>query len=160
MWDAIEQELGSDVWDQWDEYWDLEGAEQRAYWNSHPDIQRYGDIKEFWQGLIAQSLVRIDGRIRDVSPELRNSVGLTAGQQGIAGGIGTERLPAYSWAEWGDILGTSMARLVADYAIYGEQLPDSAMYKLGRAGADLGIDNPFLVLELASQAAVMNYANP
>ena len=155
MWNAVEQELGSDIWDKWDEYWALPaGSARRAYWAANPELSRYHAVKAFWQQLVAERLVAIDGKLRDIKPELRDSVGLTAGQEAIVGGLGRETLPSMSWGEWQEALGGNLSRLILD-SVQGDVLPKSAMDRLKDTAEGLGISNPYLALQLAQQAAQM-----
>ena len=153
MWGDIERKLGSDIWDKWDEYYRQEGAEKRAYWNAHPELEQYRQLRAGWEPIVAQRTVDAGAKLRDVPPELRRGE-LGLGQQDLAAGLEAQNrgLPQISWDDWQDVLGTSLSRLVADYALHQDQLPGSAIRSLEDAGAEFGIENPYLVLELASQA--------
>ena len=153
MWADIERKLGSDIWDKWDEYFAREGPERRAYWNSHPELAQYGDLRDSWDPIVAERMVTIGGKLREVRPELRELFGATSTQEAIAGGPGFEQLPQLPWDEWVQILGPSLSRLVEDYALLDDAIPASVLSRLGQVGDGMGIDNPNIILELAAQSA-------
>jgi hypothetical protein len=80
MYKAIEEELGTDIWDQWDEYNAIPEEERRSYWRSHPDLGRYMDIKEDWQDLIAVNTINVGNMIK---PGPGPSVRAIMGEMGI-----------------------------------------------------------------------------
>ena len=153
MWAYIERKLGSDIWDKWDEYFALEGPDRRVYWNSHPELRQYGDLRDSWDPIVAERMVAIGGKLREVRPELRELFGATSTQEAIAGGPGFEQLPQLAWGEWVQVLGPSLSRLVSDYALLDDEVPQSVLSRLGQIGDGMGIDNPNVILELAAQSA-------
>ena len=65
MGDAIEKEVGSDIWDKWDTYWflvDIDPKEARAYFKANPELERYGELKDQFVPLIEQKAIQI-GRL-------------------------------------------------------------------------------------------------
>jgi len=153
MWNAIRDELGPDIWDKWDEYYQLAGSEQRAYKAEHPELARYMEMKDEWKPLVAAAILRAEARLRDIPPELRH-VELT-GTQGTA----VEDLqgrqvgyPQLSWDAMRSIMGESLARLVQDNVRDDSPLPGSALTRLRNVAADMGIENEYILLGLAERA--------
>jgi hypothetical protein len=146
MYDDIETRLGKDVWEQWDEYWDQKdesNALGRAYYNAHPDLAAYGDIKDEWAPIIADNMLRFGRLVVDRPIETREGEPLETAERG---------LPQLSAEEWQGVLGTSLMRLVLD-AYGGAALPSSARTRLLNKAEEFGLpDNPYLLIQLAGQA--------
>jgi len=79
MYAAIEKELGADIWDKWDSYNEAKyrsDEEARAYWKSHPELERYMDIKEDWEDLIATNVINVGSLIKPgPGPQVRDILG-------------------------------------------------------------------------------------
>ena len=96
MYNAIEEELGSDIWDKWDEYNEeklVSDAAGRTYWKAHPELGRYMDIKDDWEDIIAVNTINV-GKL--IKPGPGPSVRAIMGEMGIgAEGVQqfTEGLP-------------------------------------------------------------------
>jgi len=153
MWNAIRDELGADIWDKWDEYFSKEGAERRAYWNAHPELARYGQIRDEWEPTVADAILRAESRLRDVTPELRLEE-LTGMQASVAEGIQNRQVgyPELSWDDLQSAMGESLARLVEDNVLYGAPLSRSALTRLGIIADDLGVGDEYILLGLARRA--------
>jgi len=83
---AIEKELGDDIWKQWDDYNEAKyrsDEDARAYWKSHPDLEKYMDIKEDWEDLIATNMINV-GKL--IKPGPGPSVRDILGEMGIGSG--------------------------------------------------------------------------
>jgi hypothetical protein len=88
MYKAIEKELGSDIWDKWDNWNEAKyrsEAEARAYWKSHPELERYMDIKEDWEDLIATNVINVGKLIKPgPGPAVRDILGeMGIGAEGV-----------------------------------------------------------------------------
>ena len=87
MYKAIEEELG-DVWTQWDEYNEeklVSDAAARTYWKTHPDLERYMDIKDDWEDLIATNVINVGKLIKPgPGPRVRDIMGeMGIGSEGV-----------------------------------------------------------------------------
>jgi len=93
MYKAIEEELGSDIWDKWDAWNEAKyrsDAEARAYWKSHPELEQYMDMKEDWQDLIATNTINVGKLIKPgPGPSIRDIVGeMGIGSEGVKEFVG------------------------------------------------------------------------
>jgi len=84
----IERELGDDIWEQWDEYNEekfISDEAARAYWKSHPDLERYMDIKDDWEDLIATNVINVGKLIKPgPGPQVRDIMGeMGIGSEGV-----------------------------------------------------------------------------
>jgi len=80
MYNAIEQELGADIWGLWDEYYNLKdtGGDYRGFYRSHPELERYWEIKDEWQERIDSGIVSFGSRLQEAQPTtLRDDAGST-----------------------------------------------------------------------------------
>jgi hypothetical protein len=161
-WDAIEQEMGPDVWDQTKQYWFLKdtGQDYKAYAREVGlDIEKYNTIGDQYDQVLANTITEFGSQLQNPEFFFRDRYapqGQTAmGAEALAGGMQgmpEPGLPQLSWPEWQDTLGESLSNLVADYTIDGEPMPSAAMYRLSGISADMGLPNEWVLLELASRS--------
>lgn len=144
MFDAIEKELGEDIWDKWSIYWALEGVSkkaQRDYWKANPELARYGDLKDVWQPLATQHAIRV-GRLL---PE-----GIGASQREMEGelGLGAQDVSAnfpqvsrgrVTLEQWNEALGGPAFNLVMDFLLDEENMPPSVETKLDALAQSMGL---------------------
>jgi hypothetical protein len=153
MYQDIEEKLGADIWDKWDTYWALKdsGGNYQAYKREHPELTEYGKIKDAWGPVIADNVVRFGSHLHDIPVNIRPSAGGSYGQEQLIQGIQNQNagLPQLSWAQWQQLLGVGVSRLVEDYVYSGEEVPYAAMQSLEAVGKDMGIYDADTVLKLA-----------
>lgn len=157
MYAQIERELGAEVYDTWDEYYQarLEGT-QTAFWREHPELQRYRDIITGWEPVIAGHVVDFGERIPDrPSGLLREDMGVTTyGGQAILGQIeaaGAPQVPQMSIEEWRTRLGETLFNLTED-TIAGEELPYAAETALDEVATGMGLSGHDVIIELLRRA--------
>jgi len=153
MWNAIRDELGPDIWDKWDEYYQLFGAEQRAYKAAHPELARYTEMKDEWGPVVAAASLRAEARLRDIAPEMRH-LELTGTQQTAADALRNQKAgyPQLTWEALKSIMGDSLSRLVEDHFVDDASLPNSAMTRLRGIADDMGLRSEYILLGLAERA--------
>jgi len=148
MWNAIEQQLGADIWDKWDAYNEAKligKADASAYWKAHPELEEYMNMKAAYKAIVAKEIVDVQALLQEtplpflrpgVSPESLGQRGLTealqvAEDQGVYG---------YSWLDWSDLLSPNLSNLVLDDVYGGESMPDVAIGQIEYIANGLGID--------------------
>ena len=158
MYDAIEKELGADIWDKWDIYHFLREAdpkEARAYYKAHPELKRYGELRDAWTPIAEQKAIEV-GRLlpegegatlRDIEAEM----GL--GAQDVAGNFPTVSPGEVTPEMWQGALGGSAFRLVMDFLLDGKELPRSARTKLERIAEGMGMTLETMMLEMQNSLA-------
>jgi hypothetical protein len=153
---AIENELGAEIWETADGYYDaLPGRERNIYLGDHPEMRRYFEIRKQWYPVIDDAIVRFGSKLKDIPIDTREGAGGTVGQESVLSGIeGQNRgLPQLGWQEWQGILGESLSRLILDYSLRGEELPYSANGRLDDIADQMGLPSGEVLLQLAAQAA-------
>ncbi|KKM60816.1 hypothetical protein LCGC14_1538000, partial [marine sediment metagenome] len=128
MFDAIEKELGPEIWDKWAVYWALEAVSkkaQRDFWKANPDLARYGDLRDAWTPLANQHAVRV-GRL------LPQGTGASQRQMEDELGLGAEDVAAnfpqiggetISLDQWQQAMGGPSFNLVMDFLLNDEDMP-------------------------------------
>ena len=159
MYDAIEKELGKDIWEKWDVYWFLQGAdlkEARAYYKAHPELKRYGELKDAWVPIAEQKAIEV-GRLlpEGQGATLRQIKGeLGIGALEVQGNFPTGGPGAITPEMWQAALGGSTFRLVMDFLLDGTPLPVAAQRKLETAAQSMGIPGGAEGLMLAMRSSL------
>ena len=155
MYTAIERELGSGIWDTWDEYWALASvstSEARAFYKQHPELDRYGEIKDAYEETIVESTLNVAGLIQvGPGPKLRDiQEELGFGGQAVQQFTQTPRdiLPMLSLEDWSELLGERLLRLVLD----GEDIPSVGQRTLDDIAAELGVPSGAYIPGLVRQS--------
>ncbi len=154
MYDAIENELGPEVWDTWDEYWDVKEnlGDAKAFWKEHPELERYNLLRDEYEAIISKSTIRAVGAIPESRPAvIRPDVGAeTFAQQDIRGVLEQEEVSSYSftWQDWQEVLSVPMQGVIQDFAYSGEELPDAAERQLERIAEELDIPMEVLLEQI------------
>jgi hypothetical protein len=144
MYNAIEAEVGADIWDKWDEYnlAQLDGT-QRKYWREHPELERYIELRDDYQKVIAQAITNVAGKLKSpVFPALRDADNLSTGQQAALDAIQNPAPNPYrvSWEELSAGMSQPLQNLVLDYVYTGEDLPSAAKSQLEYLAGQMGVD--------------------
>jgi hypothetical protein len=158
MYDSIRIELGADIWDKWDEYYTqklIGSKEGKAYWNAHPELERYVEAKSKYEEITAGASVRVADSLREVTyPNLRPEADIASlGQQDLFAQLG-EREPTaydYTWEDWRGLMSQPLERLVIDYVDGGEELSRAAEDQLEYIAGDIGVDYN-IMLELIERS--------
>ena len=129
MYDSIEKELGEDIWDKWTTYWSLRNTGQddraKAFFNDHPELEEYGDLKEEGLKQIQEQIVKYgndlpegeDMRLReDFTGE---SIGQAQAQEFVEG----PQPRRFTTSEWVEMIGAEETRM-AILAYEGQVLPN------------------------------------
>lgn len=160
MYDEIEAQTGMDiaqVWESQEQYYRaLPGAERKAYKAEHPELAIYEDAKKKWTPIIDEKVAEFGSKLRDIPVGIRENVqAQSMGQEGLLDFLENQgrALPQMEWQEWQGILGDSLARLVLDNAVLGEEMPKSAQGRLNTIADEMGLPSGEAVLMLATQAA-------
>jgi hypothetical protein len=142
MFDQIHEELGAGVHDLWDAYYAMEGSRDRkAFFNAHPELQRYLDIKDVWNPIIAQQMIDFGSKLEEGIPvTLRDVEPMSFGQEQIMGqmpGFGAPQvIPIETWME---VLGRETYNQVIDLISYQQPLDQFAVDKLESLGGQTGM---------------------
>jgi hypothetical protein len=156
MFDAIENAVGSDISQKWNEYFNLKLVDEkqaRAYFKAHPELVKYIEMRDSYDILISNELANIEKYLPERPyPFMRTDIpqNLTIGQESVMETLRQTGLPEaydYSLADWNELRPSQLQNLLRDYAYEGEPLPESAMTALERVAQPLGID-PELALSL------------
>jgi hypothetical protein len=142
MWDAIEEELGSDIWDKWDFLYALpEDSDARdEYWNAHKiEFKRYGEIKDEWLPIIERRLEEFSSKLKEpIGPSFREGVTPESlGQEALLQALQQQQQqqPQITAEDYRFILGEPLYMLV----IGGEDLPSVAINRLAEIATGLGV---------------------
>ena len=137
MYKVIEEELGSDIWEKWDMYWGLKdiGGEFRDYWKAHPELERYGEMKDDMLAGIEEHFEQFQGLFPEALPATTRPVEpMTAGQQAIFDALNQQALQP-SPQELQQLMGEPLFGLVS----LGGPLPDVAIRRLEELADELGM---------------------
>jgi len=143
MYDEIEAELGADIWAQWDEYHYLKdtGQSTRAYWNTHPELARYGEIRDEWSKTIASKVIALGSKLPEGKPAfMRPDADFTS--------LGSQDLQSYfdqppamiPWETWQEVLPQSIQKGIAT-----ERLTEADAMQLERISEMLGLETAQLI---------------
>jgi hypothetical protein len=154
MYNAIEAEVGADIWDKWDEYnlAQLDGT-QRKYWREHPELERYIELRDDYQKVIAQAITNVAGKLKSpVFPALRDADNLSTGQQAALDAIQNPAGNPYrvSWEELSAGMSQPLQNLVLDYVYTGEDLPSAAKRQLEYLAGQMGVDYDTLLVMIGN----------
>jgi hypothetical protein len=157
MWDAIEKELGSDIWDKWDTYWflvDVDPKEARAYFKANPELERYGELKDEFLPLVKQKAIQIGQLLPEgqgaTLREIEDEMGLGAQDvrenfpQVTPGDFTTEMIQ--------EALGPAAFSLALD-VLQGDTLPLAAEESLDELAISMGLNGWEDVINLLAQSA-------
>ena len=150
MYQLIKDEVGEDIFDVWAEYWDLKdsGGNWRAFWDEHPELQRYRDLRDTYTPLAADAIVSLADRIAEGAPaELREDLGESQGVSQIEQGLSSQQQQVLqlTFEDWRNALGTSAMNLVVDYIVDGDSLPNSVRDRLDIVADTYGLDQSTLL---------------
>ena len=148
MWNAIEQQLGADIWDKWDAYNEAKlvgKADAKAYWKDHPELEEYISMKAAYKAIVAKEIIDVQGLLQDQPlPFLRPGVEPgSLGQRGLAENLRTaeeQGVYDYSWLDWSDLMSPNLSNLVLDEVFTEEPLPEAAVDQIDYIAQGLGID--------------------
>jgi hypothetical protein len=154
MYNAIEAEVGADIWDKWDEYnlAQLDGT-QRKYWREHPELKRYIELRDDYQKVIAQAITNVAGKLKSpVFPALRDADNLSTGQQAALDAIQNPAGNPYrvSWEELSASMSQPLQNLVLDYVYTGKDLPSAAESQLEYLAGQMGVDYDTLLVMIGN----------
>ncbi len=148
MYAEIEDELGEEIWDTWSEYWRRKDTAQDAsdFYKDHPELERYGEIVEKWEPLIAKHLVEFGSNLPEpIGAKAREDFQpfdpLHEQLSRAVATMGGSRVPQqFVWTreQWAQELGEPLLNLVDDYII-GDELTTAAEVALERAAERLMI---------------------
>ena len=104
MYDEIENKLGADIYDKWDEYYALKdesSAKAKQYFRQHPELKQYIEMKEEMQNTVNSNIVRLslhmpEGEPVNVREDARN---LSIGQQDLINNLTQQQnaIPMETW---------------------------------------------------------------
>ncbi|RLC83664.1 MAG: hypothetical protein DRJ03_16530 [Chloroflexi bacterium] len=152
MWNAIESELGEDVWNTWGEYWELKdaGGDYKSFWNAHPELDRYGDMKDEWGNIIEEQTIAFGSRLQEPMPATaRDTGGSTVGQRTAIETVEEMAQPQSlppeaiesALTNYG---GVEFYRLVRDV----EDMPDSVWDMLLDFSNGIGVDPHYIIEQI------------
>ena len=148
MWNAIEQQLGADIWDKWDAYNEAKligKADAKAYWKDHPELEEYISMKADYKAIVAKEILDVQDLLQEQPlPFLRPGVSPESlGQRGLAESLKAaedQGVYGYSWIDWSDLMSPSLSNLVLDDVFTEEPLPEAAASQVEYIANGLGID--------------------
>jgi hypothetical protein len=141
---AIAQEVGEDIWDKWDTYYDIyDDDERKAYWKAHPELERYIEVKDAYTDIVAGHVTRIASVIPESrQANLRGAVPATSGEQAVAASVAQTGQDIYgmTWDDWRGMMSEPLQNIVLDYALGGEDIPERAMSQIEYIAEGLDAD--------------------
>jgi len=158
MYDVIEQELGSDIFDLWDQYYEIklvDSKEAKKFYKENEDrFERYSELKGNLEQLTSSAITRLGSNIKEASfPELRPRETTSLGQQSLDEYFANTGEPTpydYTWVDWQGNVSQNMERLLVDY-FNGEDLSYTARDQVEYIASQLDID-PDVMLQLMEQS--------
>ena len=151
MYNQIETELGPEIWDTWDAYYEAKlTGDQKDYWKAHPELQRYLDMRDAWAPIVSTRTADFALRLPErESYRLRPAAQpISLGQEAIAE-VAEPAAYRLTPQEWETAFGGPLTNLVLDYIVRGKALPSAASDKLSDIATAMGLpDNPLLLVEL------------
>ena len=165
MYAAIEKELGKDIWEKWDVYHffkDSDPKEARAFWKANPELAKYIKLRDKWLPIAEQKAIEV-GRLlpEGQGATLREIEGeLGIGAQNVA-----QNFPAVSPGQvtpemWQQALGKQRFRLVLDFILNDDPLPQSVIDSLDELAANMGILGGAEGLAQSVAASIPSYDGP
>ncbi len=167
---ALEAELGDDIWDKWDEYYRLKEQDElndslgdktklaKEYWDANPQLEGYGNFKDRWQSVYDER-ARVVGDALEpgLPPILRGDLEDPSvfQEEALEQLDPQEQIP---WEQWQQVLSPAMQRLVEDFYLSGELLPDIAREDLEELAEQLGMSEEQLYNSL--QGALLGAGEP
>lgn len=145
MYDQIEKELGPEVWDTWDEYWRMKeaGENYQAFKRQHPELARYGEIKDEWAARITDYMVQLAGKIPERVPASLRPEGdfssLAAEEVMRLSQQQVSPVANFTPEDWQAQLGGSLYRLSLDAILGDRQLTTAAKQALDDQADAMGI---------------------
>jgi hypothetical protein len=165
MFDNIEYQLGEDIWDKWDAYFDaklLGDDVARDFWKENPELEEYIRLRDEWEGIIAEQLADIEVWLPEKPyPVMRHGIPeeLSVGQERVMEQLEDAGMPeayGFSWADWQEFMSPELSNLIVDSAVGGEALSENAVESIERLAGNLGIDTELMV-ELLEESALQQY---
>jgi hypothetical protein len=134
----------------------IDPVAKKEYKKEHPRIKQFYDFRDEWNSLISARIVEFGSKLGEGQPELSGAEPASSGQEQLLTELadGAGQLPQISWAEWQDVLGESLSNLVADYALYGEPIPEAGVSRIGAFGRDMGASSNDMAVEMAAWAVL------
>jgi hypothetical protein len=147
MYAALEAKLGTDIHEKITMYNDLKVADAqngtktaKAYYNAHPELSQYYDLK-------AALADEIDRRVSAIAKRLPNPPTIPIRSDFVPQGQNQEELlgsaqpePTMSWAQWQRVLTEPMQELLIEY-YQGQPLPSAARSQLQYIMSDYGFSS-------------------
>lgn len=157
MYDELRKEVGSDIWDKWDRYFELQligSKEANAYKDAHPELAKYSQLKEQYEKMIGEIIVDAGNALAaPVYPNLRlPSGGYSTNQQRAVDAIkaGTGWKP-YTWDDFRQGMSQTLQRVTMDYLLGRAELGYAAGQQLDRLAQDFGLETN-VMLELMERS--------
>jgi hypothetical protein len=163
MYKTIEDELGADIWDKWDEYWAIKdaGGKYKDYWKQHPELERYTALKDRYNEIIARQISEsVKALPEGKAPPLRDAAPESIGEQDLFNQLTTPVVTPYdfTWADWQEQLSPQVSNLVMDYIMHGDDLPRAASASLDDLADELNLASGDLILQLIEDSLEMDIA--
>lgn len=142
MYDAIEKELGKDIFDKLDAYYSMpsRSAERRQYRREHPEIGDYFDMRDEWIELINRRVIAIGGMLEvGTPPELRTTSMSFSQQKAVASLSSQPREPSdYTSLEWQQLTGTDY-QFITGWLFGKRKIPFEVEQRLKEVAEELNI---------------------
>ena len=150
MYDAIEREMGSKVWDLLDQWANIKDVDQKAanaFWDKN-GLDRYSMLKDAYQSDAADATAKVGQMLQPFRlPNLREGENLGVGAQDLLGALGSPAQNAYqySWSDWSTVLpNRSVERLLTDY-FGGTEMSYSMEQRMDRLADEVGLDREVML---------------
>lgn len=155
MYDAIDAQLGdlTAVWDGYDAA-QLQGSkEARAYWNAHPELKKYLELRDLYDKRIAEGIAAAAEALRDVKysafredipAEMLSQQPVREYIQQAGAPTGYDLTPQ----DWQERMPAPLWNLVNDYLTMGEDLSEEAQDQLDRIAQEEGLPGYEVLLEM------------
>jgi hypothetical protein len=153
MYDAVFSQLGEDIFDTWTQYYNLKntGQDTKAFWKAHPELEKYIDMRNAWDGIINQSVARIGLQMRQGLPaEFRNDAAFNSlTKQAMAGAL-EQQQPNLTWSEWRTMLPDALLPFLGQ-----DNLPPAVVAELEYIAGQMGLP-PEQMYQMILQALASN----
>jgi hypothetical protein len=133
----------------------IDPVAKKEYKKEHPRVKQYYDLRDEWNPWVAARIVEFGAKLGEGEPVLSGAEPTSSGQEQFMAEMEEgQGLPEITWAEWQDVLGESLSNLVADYALYGEPIPEQGISRIGAFGRDMGAPSNDIAVEMAAWAVL------
>lgn len=145
MYSDLKEQLGSDIFDKFDEYGTLklyDPREAAKFYRANPQLKQYSELRGEWQNYINQQVARVGSTLRPGQPaQLRpaeTTAPPTVGSQAVQNVLQPQ--PQKTWQEWATIMPEPLTRLVLDYFRTGDEISPAGERYLERLAGDYGFE--------------------